>query len=159
MCPIIMCSTIIGVKEKTFKMMNEQSKSIVGSRRTPDLIAKIAATITIIGMLVGGASQFFRFDYQVAVFEQLGYPLYLMSIIGLGKIIGAVVLLIPRLPLIFKIGAYTGLVFTTSGAVVSHIIQGMPLDAIPPFIVAGIAFVSCYLHPKLKFVFTKIDSN
>lgn len=132
-------------------MTNEKNKSGTGSEKTRTIIFKIATGITIIGMLIGGASQFFRAGYQVDVFERLGYPLYLMSIIGLGKILGAIVLSIPGIPPLFKIGAYAGLVFVTTGAVISHIVTDAPVDAISPLIVAGIAVTSCVLNPNLRF--------
>lgn len=139
--------------------MNEKNKSKTVSARTQKIVFKITTVITIIGMLAGGASQFFRVEYQINVFEQLEYPLYLMSIIGLGKMLGAIALMIPGIPPIFKICAYAGLFFVTTGAVISHIVQGMPMDAIAPLIVAGIAVTSCLLHPKLKFAFQRTVSN
>lgn len=139
--------------------MNEKSRSKKVSANTRKIIFKITNVITILGMLVGGASQFFRLEYQVDVFQQLDYPLYLMSIIGLGKMLGAITLIIPRIPPIFKICAYAGLFFVTTGAVISHIVQGMSIDAISPLIVAGIAVTSCLLHPELKFAFQRTVSN
>lgn len=115
------------------------------------IIFKMTTGITIIGLFIGGSSQFFRFNYQVDVFDQLGYPLYLMLIIGGGKILGALALSIPKIPLLFKISAYAGLVFATIGAVLSHIAMNAPVDALPPLMVAGIAITSCLLNPKFKF--------
>lgn len=114
------------------------------------VIFRVTTGITILGMLIGGLSQFLRADYQVRVFEQLGYPLYAMSIIGLGKILGAISLSIPGMPPLFKTSAYAGLVFVTTGAVISHIIAGSPMDAVSPLIVAGIAITSCFLNPSQK---------
>lgn len=120
---------------------------------------KIITGIAIIGMLGGGASQLFQAEYQVQVFEQLGFPLYVMSITGLGKILGAIILCIPKLPPIFKLSTYSGLFFVTMGAVISHLVQGEPVNAISPFIVAGIAVAACLLNPNLKFAFEKPVSN
>ena len=121
------------------------------------IIFRVTTGITIVGMLLGGLSQFLRADYQVRVFEQLGYPLYMMSIIGLGKILGGITLSIPGMPPVFKIGAYAGLIFVTTGAVISHIVTGAPLDAISPLIVAGIATTSCFLNPICKSAFKIIS--
>ncbi|WP_257669209.1 DoxX family protein [Parapedobacter tibetensis] len=139
-------------------MMNAESNSKTGSARTRNIIFKITTAITIIGMLVGGASQFFQLAYQVDVFEQLGYPLYAMSIIGLGKILGGITLSIPRIPALFKISAYAGLFFVTIGAVISHLATGMYGDALSPLIVAGIAVTSCLLNPQLKFALERLKS-
>lgn len=132
-------------------MTKQKNKSGSGSSWIRTIIFRTTTGITIIGMLAGGASQFFRLEYQVDVFEQLGYPLYLMSIIGLGKILGAITLSIPGIPPLFKISAYAGLVFVTTGAVISHIVMDAPVDALSPLIVAGIATTSCLLNPNLRF--------
>lgn len=132
-------------------MINEEQKARTNSEKTLTVIFKITTGITIIGMLIGGATQFLRLEYQVDVFEQLGYPLYLMSIIGLGKILGGITLVIPRIPPLFKISAYVGLFFVTTSAVISHIVMDMPMDAIAPLIVNVIAVTSFLLNPNLRF--------
>jgi hypothetical protein len=137
-------------------MMNAENKLTTGSTRTSSMIFKITTAITIIGMLAGGASQFFRLDYQVDVFEQLGYPLYALSIIGFGKILGGITLSIPRIPALFKISAYAGLFFVTIGAVISHLATGMYGDALSPLVVAGIAVTSCLLNPQLKSAWVRL---
>lgn len=121
--------------------------------RTRMVIFRVTTGITILGMLIGGLSQFLRADYQVHVFEQLNYPLYLMFIIGLGKILGGITLSIPGMPPLFKISAYAGLVFVTTGAVISHLVAGAMADALSPLIVAGIAVTSCLLNPDCKSAF------
>ncbi|QEC52542.1 DoxX-like protein [Anseongella ginsenosidimutans] len=129
-------------------MTKVSKKSGTVSVRFRMVIFRVTTGITILGMFIGGLSQFLRADYQVRVFEQLGYPLYAMSIIGLGKILGAISLSIPGIPLLFKTSAYAGLVFVTTGAVISHIVTGAPMDALSPLIVAGIAVTSCLLNPS-----------
>ena len=129
-----------------------QTESVSKTRR---IIFKITTGITIVGMLGGGASQLFQAENQVQTFEQLGYPLYLLSIIGLGKILGAITLCIPNLPPIVKISAYAGLFFVTTGAVISHIFQDQFVSAIPPFIVAAVALAACLSSPSLQFAFQR----
>jgi len=51
--------------------------------------------------------------------HQPGYPVYFLIIIGIGKIPGAVVLLIPRFPRL-KEWAYAGALFTYTGAAASY---------------------------------------
>jgi hypothetical protein len=53
----------------------------------------------------------------------LGYPLYVMTILGFWKILGVAVLLAPGLKL-FKEWAYAGFFFLMTGAVVSHLASG-----------------------------------
>lgn len=62
----------------------------------------------------------------------LGYPLYFVYIIGICKMLGAVAIVVPRLPRL-KEWAYAGLVFNMAGAFVSWlvvtVIGGVPIPA------------------------------
>src|SRR5882724_220446 len=49
----------------------------------------------------------------------LGYPLYLLTIIGLWKVLGAITLVVPRFPRL-KEWAYAGMFFNMTGAFISH---------------------------------------
>jgi hypothetical protein len=53
----------------------------------------------------------------------LGYPIYLLTIIGVWKLFGVLAVLIPKLPLL-KEWAYAGFFFLMSGAIISHITVG-----------------------------------
>lgn len=52
--------------------------------------------------------------------QQMGYPLYLLTILGIWKVLGAIALLIPKYPLL-KEWAYAGIFFLLTGALFSHI--------------------------------------
>jgi uncharacterized membrane protein YphA (DoxX/SURF4 family) len=67
----------------------------------------------------------------VAMIEHLGYPAYLLTLLGIWKILGVVAVLIPRFPLL-KEWAYAGFFFAMSGAIFSHIASGDPIVAILP---------------------------
>jgi hypothetical protein len=60
---------------------------------------------------------------ELANFTNLGYPAYLMTIIGVWKLLGVIAVLIPKRPLL-KEWAYAGFFFVMSGALISHIIVG-----------------------------------
>ena len=53
----------------------------------------------------------------------LGYPKYLLTIIGVWKIVGVLAVLIPKFPLL-KEWAYAGFFFLMSGAILSHMAVG-----------------------------------
>ena len=55
--------------------------------------------------------------------KHLGYPLYLASILGVAKLIAAVIIIIPNFGLM-KEWAYTGVLVLFVGAVLSHILSG-----------------------------------
>ena len=56
-------------------------------------------------------------------FQRLGYPLYLMSLLGVSAILGACILVLPRWTLV-KEWAYAGFVYAFIGALSSHIATG-----------------------------------
>ena len=73
--------------------------------------------------VVGGAFQIARSPEAVQGFAHLGYPAYFMTLLGVWKILGGLVLLVPGLPRL-KEWAYAGIFFDVSAAVVSVIAVG-----------------------------------
>ncbi len=61
----------------------------------------------------------------------LGYPLYLLTLLGIWKILGVIALLVPKFPLL-KEWAYAGFFFAISGAIFSHIAVGDAAIATAP---------------------------
>jgi uncharacterized membrane protein YphA (DoxX/SURF4 family) len=77
----------------------------------------------------------------------LGYPVYFLTILGVWKILGVVVLLIPKFPLL-KEWAYAGFFFVMSGAIFSHIASGnSPGIIFPSVILLTLTIVSWYFRP------------
>ena len=77
----------------------------------------------------------------------LGYPLYLLTILGIWKMLGVVALLIPKFPLL-KEWAYAGIFFAMSGALYSHIASGDSIIEIAPALLIMILLaVSWYFRP------------
>jgi hypothetical protein len=71
----------------------------------------------------GGAMQLARVPANVEGVVQLGYPVYVVTIVGFWKVLGAVALLWPRLPRA-KEWAYAGAFFEFTGAAASHAFSG-----------------------------------
>jgi uncharacterized membrane protein YphA (DoxX/SURF4 family) len=77
----------------------------------------------------------------------LGYPAYVLTILGIWKILGVVALLIPKFPLL-KEWAYAGFFFIMTGAIFSHIAIGDPVSEIVPSLLLLILIAaSWYLRP------------
>lgn len=87
------------------------------------IIYWIATGLLCFGMLGSGIAQVLRAPDMVDIFAQLGYPVYLMTILGIWKILAVIAILVPRFPLV-KEWAYAGLFFTMTGAFVSHLACG-----------------------------------
>lgn len=96
-----------------------------------------------LGMLSSGILQLIHFEDVVKNFEKLGYPMYLLTIIGIWKILGVVAVLVPKYPRI-KEWAYAGFFFLMSGALVSHIFIKDPFSEIFPAILTLIILAISY---------------
>jgi DoxX-like family len=81
-------------------------------------------TVIVAGEMIAGAMwDLLRIEYVRVVLTHLGYPLYLLFILGIWKLPCGVVLLLPRF-LRLKEWAYAGAFFNYSGAVASHVFVG-----------------------------------
>lgn len=106
------------------------------------------------GMLAGGVQQLLQIGGYVEIITQLGYPLYFLSILGTWKILGVIILLVPKFPLV-KEWAYAGFFFAMSGAAISHIAAGQPFtEAIPSLILLTVTVLSWYFRPADRRIFT-----
>lgn len=87
----------------------------------------------------------------VAVFEDLGYPLYLLPAIGAAKLVGVIALLIPGFPRI-KEWVYAGFFFDLTGAIYSGLVVGgfdpLMLIMLFPYITGALSYV--YHHKRLR---------
>ena len=118
------------------------------------IIYWIATIWLATGMLSTGIFQLFRAEAEGALappgvygITHLGYPVYLLTILGIWKILGVVAVLIPRFPLL-KEWAYAGFFFLTSGAIFSHIAVGDPVKEIfPSLLLLTMTVVSWYFRP------------
>ncbi len=80
----------------------------------------------------------------------LGYPVYLATILGVWKLLGAAAIAVPGLPRL-KEWAYAGVLFDLSGAALSHGIVGDPAAKVAvPLVLLGIAAVSWALRPSSR---------
>jgi hypothetical protein len=86
----------------------------------------------------------------VNILLHLGYPAYFSVLLGVGKVLAAITILIPRWPRL-KEWAYAGLVFQFVGAIASHIMVGESATGlIAPFIFLILVFTSWSLRPPSR---------
>lgn len=116
------------------------------------IIYWIATIWLALGMTSTGIVQLIRIDDEIAVFEELGYPAYLMSILGAWKILGVVAVLIPGFPLV-KEWAYAGFFFVMSGATFSHLLAGHGFaELFGPLLLILLTITSWYFRPESRKV-------
>lgn len=118
--------------------------------RTNKIIYWIATLWLALGMLSTGAVQLFKTKADVDQMTHLGYPVYLLTILGVWKILGAVAVLIPGFPRL-KEWAYAGFFFAMSGAAISHIVSGDPVNKMfPSLLLLILTVVSWYFRPESR---------
>ena len=83
------------------------------------------------------------------VVTSLGYPVYILAIIGIFKIPGAVTIVVPGFHRL-KEWAYAGIIFELSGAVASQAACGKWGDSIAPLSLLGLAIASWALRPASR---------
>src|SRR6266516_7956187 len=121
-------------------------------------IAYWTATAIIAGeTLAGGVTDLIQGRESVVagrpvadIVTQLGYPVYVLKILGVLKLAGAAVLFAPRLPRL-KEWAYAGVMFELTGAAASHVLRGNGArDVITCLILAAFALASWALRPPTR---------
>ena len=114
------------------------------------IIYWIATLWLALGMVSTGAVQLFETKEGQGgadMVTHLGYPVYLLTILGVWKFLGAVAVLIPKFPLV-KEWAYAGFFFVMSGAIFSHIASGDSMKEIfPSLLLLILTLVSWYFRP------------
>lgn len=100
-----------------------------------------------LGMVSTAIVQLMKNKDELANFTNLGYPAYLMTIIGVWKLLGIIVILIPK-QLLLKEWAYAGFFFVMSGAVISHLIVGDTAGrTFPAVLLFVLVMISWYFRP------------
>lgn len=84
----------------------------------------------------------------VDVVTHLGYPVYILSILGFWKLLGGIVLIVPGLPRL-KEWAYAGIFFELTGAAASFVAHGDdPNQLILPLVLVALAIALWALRPR-----------
>ena len=115
------------------------------------IIYWIATIWLALGMVATGTGQLIKMKTGQGgadMITHLGYPAYLLTILGISKMLGVVAVLIPKFPLL-KEWAYAGFFFLMSGAIFSHIAVGDPMKEIfPSLLLLTLTVVSWYFRPE-----------
>src|SRR5215471_5166927 len=86
----------------------------------------------------------------------LGYPAYLLTMLGVWKILGVVALLIPKFPLL-KEWAYAGFFFVMVGAIFSHVAVGDPaVEIFPSLLLLILTAISWYFRPLSRRIVSTV---
>jgi uncharacterized membrane protein YphA (DoxX/SURF4 family) len=111
----------------------------------------VTTALVVFELALGGVWDILRVPQVRDLIERLGYPQYLLVILGIWKLLGAVALVIPRFPRL-KEWAYAGVLFDLTGAVASLLASGL-VDAgtlAYPITMTGVAVTSWALRPPSR---------
>lgn len=113
------------------------------------IIYWVATIWLALGMVSTGLVQLMKKDGQggLDMLTHLGYPAYLLMILGAWKILGAITVLVPGMPVV-KEWAYAGFFFIMTGAFFSHLAIGdSAMGLFPSLLLLILTIVSWYFRP------------
>jgi hypothetical protein len=103
-----------------------------------------------VAMAGGGTLDLLQVDKMTVTMETLGYPLYLLTLLGMLKWMGVIVVAAPGFARL-KEWAYAGFTFDLVGATYSHMsVKDPVMDTVTPLIVLAIVLTSWYLRPASR---------
>lgn len=107
---------------------------------------------TILAMLTGASTAFMYFTNPKFIegYRHLGYPDYFRIELGIAKIIGMFVILLPMIPARVKDWAYIGFGITFISGIISHGIVDGPSVAFFPVIPLVFLIISYIYFHKMK---------
>jgi len=114
-------------------------------------VAYWVLTLVITFELAAGALwDLLHIEYVRVVLAHLGYPMYLLIILGVWRIPGALAILVPRFPRL-KEWAYAGAFFNYSGAAASHFLAGdSAAKWAGPLVLSVFTLISWALRPASR---------
>ncbi len=131
----------------------------------PQAGKRIAAYRGVTGLLglalfASGMGALTRQDFLVEAMTGLGFPLYVMRILGTAYVLAAVSLVVPGVPRL-KEWASAGVVFAMAGAIASHAFSGDTFaDYVGALTIMSLALTSYVLRPSdLRLVARPADGS
>jgi uncharacterized membrane protein YphA (DoxX/SURF4 family) len=110
----------------------------------------VSTALVALGFALGGVMDLLAGPEVMASLQALGYPAYLAGFLGLWKVLGALAVLAPRMPLL-KEWAYAGMFFDLIGAAYSHAQSGDPVaKVLTPLVFLALLAVSWTLRPASR---------
>jgi len=116
------------------------------NEKTTKIVYYIFTTLLVLPMVAASIMELRATDDAAKVLTHLGYPLYLLNLLGVSKLLGALAIATGKFPRI-KEWAYAGFTFDFIAASFSHFSVGDKTDPFTPLIFLAILSVS-YIYWK-----------
>jgi uncharacterized membrane protein YphA (DoxX/SURF4 family) len=128
--------------------MNDTATTTESKPKWPTIAYWISTGLFCLAMLNGAFMDLTKADFIMESMERLGYPEYLPTILGVCKLLGAVVLLAPMFKRL-KEWAYAGFTFNLLGAAASHALAvDPPTTLIAPVVLWLILMASYFFYSR-----------
>jgi uncharacterized membrane protein YphA (DoxX/SURF4 family) len=110
----------------------------------------VATAIAVLGVAGTGLLDLTGAPVMAQHVTSLGYPAYLQHFLGLAKMLGAAVIVLPALPRL-KEWAYAGMTFDLVGAAYSHVANRDPAgELVLPLALLAFLIISYALRPDSR---------
>jgi hypothetical protein len=120
------------------------------SSKTLRVLYWVVTLLFVVPQLWSAVQMLIEAPRMTATIMGLGYPLYVMKILGVAKILGAAAILYGRFPLL-KEWAYAGFSFDVVGAFCSHVGAGDPIYiALVPPVFFAVQLISYFIWKRLE---------
>lgn len=113
-------------------------------------------TVTLLlaaAVMLSGIGQLMQYGGNLELVTNLGYPLYVLTILGIWKVLGAIALVMPGFPRL-KEWVHAGIFFLMTGAALSHVSANdygdYGFNIILPLSYAALNIASWALRPKSR---------
>jgi DoxX-like family len=118
------------------------------ARKGIRVAARVATGLFVAIMTLSGILYVIGPKPIIAAMSELGYPLYLLKLLGIAKLLGVVGLVVPDRPRLRE-WAYAGFTFDLVGAIVSHLATGGVSHVAPALVLLVIMTLSYVLQRRL----------
>lgn len=119
-------------------------------KKRDKIIYWIATGWLALGMVSTALAQLLNMQNGNDFMFKLGYPTYVLTLLGIWKILGVIAVLIPRAPLL-KEWAYAGFFFAMTGALFSHFAHGDGIgEMYQSSLLLALTIISWYFRPANK---------
>ncbi|KQX68112.1 MULTISPECIES: DoxX family protein [unclassified Paenibacillus] len=136
------------------KIIHAEITAKLETQSRGNLIAYWSVTILLaVAIVLSGIGQLMQYGGNIELVKNLGYPLYVLTILGIWKVLGAIALVVPGFPRL-KEWVHAGIFFLMTGAALSHAFANDYGDygfhIILPLSYAALNIASWALRPKSR---------
>lgn len=109
----------------------------------------ITTGFLVLAMLIAGVQDVRHAPELLEALERLGYPPYHLTIIGVAKLVGAPLLLVPGYPRLRE-WVYAGFAFDFFGAIAAHVAAGDTFEQTAPALFCALLVTVSYVTYRLS---------